>query len=228
VASGQDFTDIMPAAGLEGWTELPYGFTYPPEWYEDLAQRGVDVTKLRVTPVPPGQWHVDQASGHIVCKGDSWHSWLRFDRRLRDFEVHVEWCFKKLERPALYNSGVFVRNDPEKNIFTQVETGYDRTTAGFFFTKKFAFGQKRAIYGSYPDANGVLRVFDPWQPRNATVINPPGEWNSYDIKVVGRRAELTTNGLFNNVFETELEDGYFGLEAERYWIEFRNIRLREL
>jgi len=219
---------IMPADGLPGWSELPYTFTFPPDWSDDLAQRGVDMVRLRQTPLQTGQWYRDGDSGNIVCRGDGGHTWLRYDRVLRDYEAHVEWRFRKLDRPALYNSGVFVRNDPALNIMTQIETRYDRTTTGFFFTKTFAFGQKTAIYGFYPSPSGELRPFDPQVPDNPTIVHPPGQWNSYDIRVVGREARLWTNGAFSSMFELALDEGYFGLEAERYWIEFRNLRLDAL
>jgi hypothetical protein len=219
---------IMPDDGLSGWTELPYMFTFPPAAMDDLADRGVDLVTLRQTPVPPGQWYRDAETGHLVCKGDSWHSWLRYDRPLGDYEAHVEWRFRKLDRPDLYNSGVFVRNDPALNVMTQIETRYDRTSTGFMFSRKFAFGQKHFVYGFYPSASGELRPFDPHVPDNPTLVHPPGQWNSYDIRVVGRDARVWTNGGLSSVFELELEQGYFGLEAERYWIEFRNLRLTEL
>lgn len=221
-------TSIMPEVSLSGWTELPYTFTFPPAWGDDLAGRGVDLVRLRQTPVAPGQWYLDTDTGHLVCKGDSWHSWLRYDKPLRDYEAHVEWKFRKLDRPELYNSGVFVRNDPVRNIMTQIETRYDRTSTGFLFTRKFHFGKKHFVYGLYPSASGELRPFDPQVPDNPTVVNPPGEWNTYDIRVTGRRAQVWTNGGLSSVFDLELDEGYFGLEAERYWIEFRNIRLQEL
>jgi hypothetical protein len=223
-----EFEDITPDASLAGWTELPYTFTYPPAWFAELSRRGVDLAALRSTPVPHStQWY-RQEDGTLVCRGDEAHAWFQFDRPQRDFRVHVEWRFRKLDRPALYNSGVFVRNNAALNVFTQVETGFDRRTAGFFFTKKFVDGNKTTVYGLKPDGSGRYVPFDPQQPENPDLINPPGEWNTYDIEVIGREARLWTNGVHNSFFTCELDEGYFGLEAEMHEIAFRNIRLQTL
>ncbi|GLQ56163.1 3-keto-disaccharide hydrolase [Devosia nitrariae] len=222
------FERITPSAGFPGWSELPYTFTYPPAWFADLERRGVDLAKLRTTQLdPPSQWSVDESTGILTCLGNGPHSWLRFDRPMRDFRAHVEWRFVKLERPALYNSGVFVRNDPARNIFTQIETGFDRRTAGFFFTKKFVEGNKTAVYGLRPAGENQYVPFDPFDPDIPNLINPAGEWNTYDIAVVGREAKLWTNQVHNSLFTCELDEGYFGLEAEMHHIEFRNIAISE-
>lgn len=217
---------IQPQHGLDGWTELPYGFTYPPAWYTELARRGVDVAAMRTTPVPNStQWRVE-SDGSLFCTGDQAHSWLRYNRPLRDFRLHVEWCFKREDRPLLYNSGVFVRNDPAGNRFTQIETGFDRRTAGFMFTKKFVDGQKTTVYGLRPDDDGGYRPFDPFQMDVPELIRPPGAWNSYDVEVVGRTIKLWTNGVHNSLFHCEVDEGYVGLEAEMHAVSFRRSEER--
>jgi hypothetical protein len=60
-------------------------------------------------------------------------------------------------------------------------------------------------------------------------VKPAGEWNTYEIRVVGKQATLWVNGAVTTEFtDLEVPRGYFGVEAEGYRIEFRNIQLKTL
>lgn len=250
--NGDDWTTITPTASFANWTRLPYTFTVPPRWLDDLAGRGVSPQSLRTTPLSgPSQWSLaaddsdaeggdDGGSGdaaaagrgdegrRLVCSGEGPHMWLRYDEPLGDFRAHVEWRFAPQEPHYGYNSGVFVRNDAAADQFYQVETGATEQTAGFLFTKEFVDGEKRPVYGSVPTDDGPV-PFHPRRPDLPECIAPPGEWNTYDVHVEGSRAELWTNGVHTSVFEgIENERGHFGLEAEGYRIEFRNVRIQRL
>lgn len=110
----------------------------------------------------------------------------------------------------------------------QVETGATKWTAGFPFTKTFVDGEKTPVYGELPvDDNRV--PFHPRRLDTPDLINPPGEWNTYDVRVEGATIELRTNGEFNGVFaHVAVGRGHVGLEAEGYPISFRNIRVKPL
>lgn len=222
-----DWEDVTPGEEFTNWTRLPYTFTYPPKWFTDLSRRGIDPATLRTTPLKSdSQWSVDD--GEVFCSGEGSHMWLQYDRPLRDFEFHVEWRFHEVEPDYGYNSGVFVRNDPVANRFYQIETGATKQTAGFPFTKTFIDGEKTPIYGEMP-VDGELVEFHPRRLDIPDLINPPGEWNTYDVVVEGSTIELRTNGEFNGVFEDVAVDrGHIGLEAEGYPISFRNVRLNVL
>jgi len=58
---------------------------------------------------------------------------------------------------------------------------------------------------------------------------PAGEWNTYEIKVVGDTAELKVNGVLQN-FITGLDQvaGHVGLQSEGTALDFRNITLTPL
>lgn len=75
----------------------------------------------------------------------------------------------------------------------QVETGATKWTAGFPFTKTFVDGEKTPVYGELPvDDNRV-----PFHPRRLDIpdlINPPGEWNTYDVRVEGRLSNSGRTG----------------------------------
>ena len=60
-------------------------------------------------------------------------------------------------------------------------------------------------------------------------VKPAGEWNTYEMRAVGPRITLWVNGgVTTEVTNSQALKGYLGLEAEGYYIEFRNIMLKEL
>ncbi|GAA1427166.1 ThuA domain-containing protein [Streptomyces thermospinosisporus] len=119
------------------------------------------------------------------------------------------------------NSGVFVGFPASDDPWSAVNKGYeiqidatdapDRTTG--------------AIY-SFKSAD--IKVRD-------QVLRPPGQWNSYEIKVTGERIQVFLNGAKINDFtntdpERSLKDGYIGLQnhGPDDQVSFRNIQLKEL
>ncbi|GAA0652646.1 ThuA domain-containing protein [Streptomyces thermocarboxydovorans] len=119
------------------------------------------------------------------------------------------------------NSGVFVGFPASDDPWSAVNKGYeiqidatdapDRTTG--------------AIY-SFKSAD--IKVRD-------QVLRPPGQWNSYEIKVTGERIQVFLNGAKINDFtntdpERSLKDGYIGLQnhGQDDQVSFRNILLKEL
>ena len=78
--------DLLPDESLRGWTRV----AVPPAG--------------RLDPVT--QWHVDSAQRFVVCDGDRGHEWLRYDRELANFILHVEWRLTKAEGPKNYSSGI--------------------------------------------------------------------------------------------------------------------------
>jgi hypothetical protein len=83
-------------------------------------------TRIAIPPTHPvsdiAQWHIDPATKTIVCDGNGGHEWLRFNREFRDFRLHVEWRFTKLDGSPHYNSGVLFRNDADGTIWHQAQT----------------------------------------------------------------------------------------------------------
>ncbi|GAB2920754.1 ThuA domain-containing protein [Streptomyces sundarbansensis] len=119
------------------------------------------------------------------------------------------------------NSGVFVGFPMSDDPWSAVDNGYeiqidatdaaDRTTG--------------AVYG-FKSAN--IKARD-------RVLRPPGQWNSYEIKVQGERLRIFLNGVKINDFTNtdparSLKDGYIGLQNHGAddQVSFRNIQLKEL
>ena len=185
------WADLMPTNSFQGWTRI----AIPPEKPLD----------------PLSQWKLDKKHGTILCEGDHGHEWLRYDRELTNFLLHVEWRFEKREGLKGYNSGIFVRNDLTGRVWHQAQIG--PTT--------YIFGQT-LIHGELtPFVKTAAPAVDP--------LHPIGEWNTYEIRCNGPTITLWVNGQSAGEFAVpEVPKGYWGLEAEGYRIEFKNIELKIL
>jgi hypothetical protein len=187
--TGADWASIQPDASFKNWTRLPMPPSAP-----------LDATT---------QWTVAR-DGDLLCDGtrEKGHEWLRYDRELSNFVLHVEWKFRKAEGETKYNSGVYVRNSADGSVWHQAQIGAPGN-GGYFF------------YNSPKRIN--LKSDMPTDP-----LRPPGEWNTYEITVDGPHVTLVVNGTKTSEFDCERKTGYIGLEAEHYRIEFRHIKLKEL
>jgi hypothetical protein len=185
--------NLMPDASFKGWTRI----AIPPD-------KPVD---------PVTQWKVDPEHNLLICEGNRGHEWLRWDRELADFILHVEWRFPVIEGGKGYNSGIFVRNDMTGAVWHQAQTG--SASGGWLF-------------GVTP-VNGTPQRFNLRQEIKGDRVKEAGEWNTYDIRCEGRKIALSVNGAVTSEFtQCDVPKGYIGLEAEGYRIEFRNIRVEPL
>jgi hypothetical protein len=159
---------------------------------------------------PVSQWKVETTRHTIICEGNRGHEWLRYNHVYRDFVFEVQW---KLTRRAgaKYNSGIFVRNNRDGSIWYQAQVG--STDGGYFF-------------GDNPES-GALKRFNLRSQIPEQHMKPPGEWNSYRIRCVGKTLTLWVNGVRQSEFtQCNNPEGYIGLEAEGSRIEFRDLRIR--
>ncbi len=184
--------DLFPPAGFSGWTRIAIPPTNP----------------LR----PATQWKLDEANRIVLCEGDGGHEMLRYDRELKDFLLHVEWRFTKIDGEKRYNSGIFIRNNADGTIWHQAQAGL---SGGFLF-------------GNSP-VNGVPQRFNLSKQMTENRVRPAGEWNTYEIRCEGKKITLSVNGAVTSEFDRcEVPRGYIALEAEGYAVSFRNLRLRVL
>nr|WP_245930365.1 DUF1080 domain-containing protein [Allonocardiopsis opalescens] len=119
------------------------------------------------------------------------------------------------------NSGVFVGFPPSDDPWSAVNNGYeiqidatdadDRTTG--------------AVYG-FQSADLAARD---------AALNPPGEWNTFELLVEGERLRIYLNDVLINDFTNtdparSLTDGHIGLQnhGEGDDVSFRDIRIMEL
>ncbi len=188
-----DGIDLLPDPSFKGWTRIPIP-----------AISGVN---------PKLQWRVDAEQLALICAGDGGHEWLRYDRELTNFELHVDWRFTpRTSGEVKYNSGVGIRMSRFGEIWHQAQTG---PTGAYLFGSTFT--------------DGALKGFNLMKEMKENRVKPAGEWNHFEIRAVGDKITLSVNGeVVNELAGVGLKRGYIGFEAEGYEIAFKNIRLKVL
>ncbi|MGW1490229.1 ThuA domain-containing protein [Streptomyces sp. NPDC002402] len=161
----------------------------------------------------PGKFTV--ADGELRTEGGMGMLWYQA-KELTSYSLKLDW---KLDGDD--NSGVFVGFPASDDPWSAVSNGYevqidatdapDRTTG--------------AVYG-FKSADLAARD---------RVLRPPGQWNSYELRVQGERLQVFLNGVKINDFTNtdparSLKDGYIGLQNHGAddQVSFRDIQLREL
>ncbi|MFJ8587481.1 ThuA domain-containing protein [Streptomyces sp. NPDC093595] len=161
----------------------------------------------------PGRFTV--VDGELRTEGGMGLLWYQA-KELSSYSLRLDW---KLAGDD--NSGVFVGFPASDDPWSAVRQGYeiqidatdapDRTTG--------------AVYGF---ASADLKARD-------RVLRPPGQWNSYEIRIRGERLQVFLNGVKINDFTNtdparSLKDGFIGLQNHGAddQVSFRNIRLKEL
>ncbi|WP_367129395.1 ThuA domain-containing protein [Saccharothrix sp. HUAS TT1] len=145
-------------------------------------------------------------------QGLLWHS----AREQRSYSLKLDWRLAGDD-----NSGVFVGFPPSADPNSAMANGYevqidatdtaDRTTG--------------AIYG-FKGADQAARD---------AALNPPGEWNTFELLVEGERLRVFLNGMAINDFTNtdparSLASGHVGLQNHGAGddVSFRNVRIKEL
>ncbi|MEU2246563.1 ThuA domain-containing protein [Streptomyces sp. NPDC019224] len=137
-------------------------------------------------------------------------------KELKSYSLKLDWKMAGDD-----NSGVFVGFPESDDPWSAVNNGYevqidatdavDRTTGSIY---------------TFKAAN--IKARD-------QVLRPPGQWNSYEIKVQGERLQIFLNGVKINDFTNtdpvrSLKEGYIGLQnhGANDQVSFRDIQLKEL
>ncbi len=184
-------------------------------WGVPTVSWGVDKAEEEFVSLFDGKtlngWHLMNGAKFVVedgvIKHHEGHGWLRSDKKYGDFLLHLEFRFMKPKQ----DSGVFLRAGiegkdwPDQKYEVQVEN-----------TRRMAM-----IFNCKNDLNVEL---------TQKALKPDGEWNEYDIKIVGPRIEVRLNGELVSTTDTAdaLKLGYLGLQAEDGVHEYRNLRLKDL
>ncbi len=210
---------VLPFCGGASAQQTPSALESDPSGWMDLMPSS-DLKSWTRLSVPPGkpisevsQWARDAASGTLACAGNSGHEWLRYDREFSDFIFHVEFRFTPVENGRGYNSGVYARNSVDGKVWHQAQVG--SSSGGYIFGDTLV--------------NGQLQRINLRQPGAESRVKPAGEWNTFEITCLRKKMSLWTNGAVTSEYDKlEVMEGYVGLEAEGFRIEFRNIKLKEL
>ncbi|MER5601576.1 ThuA domain-containing protein [Streptomyces sp. NPDC002265] len=119
------------------------------------------------------------------------------------------------------NSGVFVGFPPSDDPWSAVDNGYEIQIDATDVPEKTT----GSVYG--------FRSAD--VKKRDRALNPPGEWNTYEIRVQGERLRVWLNGVKINDFTNtdparSLRDGHIGIQNHGAGddVSFRNIRIKEL
>ena len=193
-----------------GWTDLLADRTLKSWVRVPLGPAG----KLPAgTAGAPSPWTLNPADGVLTCDGPTvGHEMLRLVEDVGDMVLHVEWRFTKLEGEPPYNSGVYPRVNADGSVWFQAQTG----PAGGY------------LFGSVP-VDGQPQRVNLREKMIENRVKPAGEWNTYEVRAVGRTLALWVNGaVVSEYADCPLTRAYVGLEAEGYRIEFRNLKLKRL
>lgn len=175
------------------------------EWIELF--NGKDMTGWRMT----GKGSFDIVDGSLVTRGGM--GLLYYEaRKFRDFTLRVEW---KVDSQC-NNSGIFVRfpeqtNDPWYAVHNGYEIQIDDCD------KRGLKHQTGSVYDFAPAAKLASK--------------PAGEWNVYEITIVGQQYTIVLNGEKVTEFEgSRGRDGYIGLQNHDpiSRVSFRRVAVREI
>jgi hypothetical protein len=191
----------------------------PSGWTDLLTDN--DLKDWKRVSIPPGSklnkkdpWSVDVSSKEkiLICDGVGVHEMLLHNKEFGDGILHIEWRFKKLEGKTGYNSGVYVRNSADGALWHQAQVG--NKNVGHIFGTTLMDGKS----GKIP----TNKLPGPQRGKEA------GEWNIFEITCKGPEITLWVNGAVTAHWPTcQVAKGYLGVEAEGYFIEFKNIKFKE-
>ncbi|MFD0318385.1 ThuA domain-containing protein [Streptomyces flavalbus] len=155
------------------------------------------------------------ADGTLTSQGGLGLLWYSAKEFTGDYSLKVDWKMAGDD-----NSGIFVGFPASSDPWSAVNNGYeiqidatdtpDRTTG--------------SVYG-FKSADLTARD---------AALNPPGEWNTYELRVTGERLEIFLNGRKINDFTNtdparSLAQGHIGLQnhGDGDDVSFRNVRIKE-
>jgi hypothetical protein len=159
-------------------------------------------------------WSVDATGKILVCDGVGVKEMLLHDAEFKDGTFHVEWRFRKVEDKNDYNGGVYVRTSADGKVWHQSQVAHLQKPPlmADLFGDTLVAGkpQKFLVEG-----------------RGAKLAHPPGEWNTYDIVCRGPKVTVSVNGETATVWDTcQVPQGHVGLQAEFFFLEFKNLKFK--
>ncbi|WP_433304803.1 ThuA domain-containing protein [Actinoplanes sp. CA-030573] len=160
---------------------------------------------------PGGFTNADATLSSTGGLGLYWYSAKQFT----DYSLKADW---KLTGDD--NSGVFMGFPASDDPWSAVNNGYE-IQIDATDTPDHTTG---AVYG-FQAADIAARD---------AALNPPGEWNSYELRVEGERLQVFLNGVkindFTNTDPARSLAGYVGIQnhSDADHAAFRNIRIKEL
>ncbi|MDQ1049889.1 ThuA domain-containing protein [Streptomyces sp. V4I2] len=165
----------------------------------------------------PGSFPLDD-DGTITSSGGMGMLWYA-DQAFGSYSLKLDW--KMASESGDDNSGVFVGFPPSADPWSAVNNGYEIQIDATDVPEKTT----GSVYG--------FRSAD--LAKRDRALNPPGEWNTYEIRVEGERLRVWLNGVKINDFTNtdparSLRDGHVGIQNHGAddRVSFRDIRIKEL
>ncbi|GHD23450.1 ThuA domain-containing protein [Streptomyces galbus] len=162
----------------------------------------------------PGSFTLSE-DGTLTSTGGMGLLWYA-DRGFGSYSLKLDW-----KTAGDDNSGVFVGFPPSDDPWSAVDHGYEVQIDATDVPEKTT----GSVYG--------FRSAD--LKKRDRALNPPGEWNTYEIRVEGERLRVWLNGVKINDFTNtdparSLTDGHIGLQNHGAGdeVSFRNVRIKEL
>ncbi|MGW2557006.1 ThuA domain-containing protein [Streptomyces sp. NPDC001635] len=162
----------------------------------------------------PGSFTLDD-DGSLTSSGGLgmlWYAASPFSR----YSLKLDW-----KTAGDDNSGVFVGFPPSDDPWSAVDNGYEVQIDATDVPEKTT----GSVYG--------FRSAD--LKKRDRALNPPGEWNTYEIRVEGEHLRVWLNGVEINDFTNtdparSLRDGHVGIQNHGSGdeVSFRDIRIKEL
>jgi hypothetical protein len=190
-----------------------------PKGWIDLTP-GKDLKGWRRVLLPPdtalnpkNPWKVE--GDVLACDGVGVKEMLLYDKEFGDGVFHLEWRFRKAEGKQEYNSGAYVRSTLDGKTWHQIQIAHQEKPPllGDVFTTRLVKDRPEMV---------VIRGEADKRARGV------GEWNTYEITTKGSTVEVWVNGATTCTWkECPLKKGHVGMQAEFYFIEFRNLKFKE-
>ncbi|XVQ87789.1 ThuA domain-containing protein [Microbispora siamensis] len=155
------------------------------------------------------------ADGTLTSQGGLGLFWYKA-KEFHSYSLKLDWKMRGDD-----NSGVFVGFPASDDPWSAVDNGYEIQIDATDVPEKTT----GSVYG-FQSAD--LKARD-------AALNPPGQWNTYEIRVEGERLQIFLNGVKINDFtntdpKRSLQQGYVGIQnhGDGDEVAFRNIRIKEL
>ena len=161
-------------------------------------------------------WSVDTERHLLVCDGVGVKEMLLEEKERAEGIFHVEWRFRPVPgKTTGYNGGVYVRSRDGQNwIQVQVAHLTQAPRLGDLFYERVVDGKTE--HEVIPGKGHELG-------------KAPGEWNTYEVTCQGKNISVWINGAVATTWkECPVPRGHVGLQAELYYIEFKNLKFKEL
>jgi PKD repeat protein/type 1 glutamine amidotransferase len=194
----------------------------------------------------PGSWSITD-EGNLRSSGGLGMLWYAA-HQFKDFSLKLQ--FRDMAPGnTRANSGAFVRfPDPRTPLAQRPECGRTGSAASQPAWVAIYCGHEIQIYDGTtgePQKTGSVYNFDPVTSLEAAGATPKGEWNDYEIRVVGQHYTMIRNGVVINEFDNtpgksssrggdpsttlrQFLEGFIGLQnhGNADVIEMRNIGIR--